>query len=73
MNEIYIPIDGLRELRFRSRLQRLDRGLSLKIKEKKKRDPEKRKLLVEFFIKTTPPAEDILSGKAFRELLKRDF
>ncbi|MGC2062474.1 MAG: hypothetical protein WA610_05805 [Thermodesulfovibrionales bacterium] len=71
MDNIYIPIDNLRELRFKSRMKRLDRGLSLKIKEKRKRDPEKRKLLAEFFIKTTPPAEDILSGKAFRELLMK--
>jgi hypothetical protein len=71
MDKIYVPIDGLRELRFQSRKKRLDRGLSLKIKEKRKRDPEKRKLFTGFFIKTTPPAEDILSGKAFRELLKK--
>jgi len=71
MNKIFIPIDELRELRFQSRMQRLDRGRSLKIKEMKKRDPEKRKRLTEFFMNTTPSAEDILSGKAFRELLKK--
>lgn len=71
MDKIYIPLDELRELRFQSRLRRLDKGFSLKIKEKRKRDPGKRKLLAEFFVATTPPAGDILSGKAFRELLKK--
>jgi len=36
----------------------------------KSRDKEKTARLVEFYIKTTPPAKDILSGKAFRELLR---
>lgn len=71
MNKVYLNIDDLAGIRFRARLERLEMGLPLKIKDKRKRDPEKQKALTEFFLNTTPPAEDILSGKAFRELLSK--
>jgi hypothetical protein len=51
-------------------LQRLEMGYPLKFRDMRPRDRGKAAQLVEFYIKTTPPAKDILSGKAFRELFR---
>ena len=45
-------------------------GYPLKFRDMRPRDKVKADRLVEFYVKTTPPAKDILSGKAFRELFR---
>lgn len=57
--------------RFYQRLSRLEKGLPGRAPDTRERDPEKRKNLVEFWLSTTPPAEDILSGKWLREFMKK--
>jgi hypothetical protein len=69
MDTMRLDLSRLSEMRFQRRLQRLKAGLPLKFKEVGQRDPEKRRLLLAYNLKTSPPARDILSGKAFRKLL----
>jgi hypothetical protein len=69
MKTIRLDLNRLSEMRFQRRLERLKAGLPLKFKEVRQRDPEKRRLLLAFNLKTSPPAKEILSGKAFRKLL----
>jgi hypothetical protein len=69
MKTIRLDLNRLSEMRFQRRLERLKAGLPLKFKEVRQRDPEKRRLLLDFNLKTSPPAKEILSGKAFRKLL----
>jgi hypothetical protein len=65
-----VDINDLSRNRFRAMLERLQMGYPLKFRDMRPRDKEKTARLVEFYVKTTPPAKDILSGKAFRELLR---
>jgi hypothetical protein len=65
-----VDINDLSRNRFRAMLERLQMGYPLKFRDMRPRDKEKSARLVEFYVKTTPPAKDILSGKAFRGLLK---
>ena len=69
MDTIRLDLNNLSETRFQRRLERLKAGRPLKFKEVRQRDPEKRRLLLAFNLRTSPPAEDILVGKAFRKLL----
>lgn len=68
-NIFTLNLDNLSEQRFRMRLERLRMGLPVQIKSQRARDAKKRRLLVDFYLKTTPEPEDVLSGKVFRELL----
>jgi len=70
MKTMTMNLDDLSGLRFRAMLERLEMGYPLKFKDMRPRGPEKAKALVEFYVNTTPPAGDILSGKAFRTLFK---
>jgi len=70
MKKIRVDINDLSKERFSAMLERLQMGYPLKLKNMRRRDKEKTARLVEFYVKTTPPAKDILSGKAFRELLR---
>jgi Mobilization protein NikA len=69
MKTIRLDLDRISETRFRRRLERLRAGRPLKFREVRPRDPEKRRLLLAFNLRTSPPARDILSGRAFRKLL----
>ncbi len=69
MKTIRLDLDKISEARFQRRLERLKAGMPLKFRETGPRSPEKRRLLLAFNLKTSPPAADILSGKAFRRLL----
>jgi len=70
MKKMKVDINDLSKERFSAMLERLQMGYPLKLKNMRRRDKEKTARLVEFYVKTTPPAKDILSGKAFRELLR---
>jgi len=63
--EIIIDLDNLSQQRFKIMLERLRMGFPLRFKESRERDAEKRAALIRFYIDTTPPAGDILNGKAF--------
>ncbi len=52
-------------------LERLRRGFPLRFKESRARDAEKRAALIKFYINTTPPAEDILTGEAFAKVFRQ--
>jgi hypothetical protein len=67
--KIQLDLDRISEERFRYRVERLESGRPLMFKETRERDPVKRKLLLDFNLRTTPAAKDILSGKAFRQLM----
>ncbi len=67
---IIISLETLDEEYKKEKLFRFKSGYPLRFKRTKPRDEEKRKALIEFLIKVTPSAEDILSGKAFSELFK---
>lgn len=69
METIRLDLDRISEMRFQRRLGRLKAGKPLKFREVRPRDPEKRRLLLAFNLKTSPSARDILSGKAFRRLI----
>jgi hypothetical protein len=69
MKTMRLDLDSISEARFRRRLERLKAGRPLMFRETRQRDPEKRRLLLAFNLRTSPPAGDILSGKAFRKLL----
>jgi len=70
MKTMRVDINDLSEKRFSAMLERLEMGYPLKFRDMRPRDRGKAAQLVEFYIKTTPPAKDILSGKAFRELFR---
>ena len=70
MKTMQVDINDLSRKRFRAMLERLEMGYPLKFRDMRPRDREKATQLVEFYIKTTPPAKDILSGKAFMELFR---
>lgn len=69
MKTTRLDLNRLSETRFQHRLERLKAGQPLKFREVRQREPEKRRLLLAFNLKTSPPAKEILSGKAFRRLL----
>ena len=64
-----LDLDNISEIIFQRRLERLLAGKPLIFKEVRPRSPERRKALLDFNLRTSPPARDILSGKAFRRLL----
>jgi hypothetical protein len=68
MREIIIDLDTLSQQRFKAMLERLRLGFPLLFKESRQRDAEKRAALIKFYIDTTPPADDILTGKAFTKV-----
>jgi hypothetical protein len=70
MKTMRVDINDLSKKRFSAMLERLNMGYPLKFKDMRPRDRDKAAELVEFYIKATPPAKDILSGKAFRELFR---
>lgn len=66
-----INLKRLKRTAFQEKLNRLKKGYPLTFKRTKPRDPEKEKALLEFLLRTTPSAEDILSGKAFRRFFRK--
>ena len=65
-----IKLDEIEKIRLNKYLELKEKGFKLKHKRTRPRNPEKQKLLVEFALSQIPPADDILSGKYFREILK---
>lgn len=61
-----LSLKNIKKQIFKEKLNRIKQGYPLIFKRTKPRDPEKEKALLEFWLRTTPSAEDILSGKAFR-------
>ncbi len=64
-------LNEIHKRRHEIKLERLRSGLPLRRKRSLPRDPEKRKALLEWLLRVTPPAKDILSGKAFSEKFKK--
>ncbi len=71
MKEIHLRLEDIRNRYHREKLQRFLQGYPLRFKRTRPRDPFKSKAMVEWLIKTTPPAQEILSGRAFSKLFKR--
>jgi len=69
--DMVLSLKDIQRRRFEEKLWRLRNGLPLKPKRTKPRDPEKSEAYIDFLVRTTPPAKDILSGKAFSELLRK--
>ncbi len=67
--EIVLNLREIYNRRHEIKLERLRSGLPLKRKRNLPKDPEKRKAVLEWLLRVTPPAEDILSGRAFSERL----
>ncbi len=67
--EIVLNLREIYNRRHEIKLERLRSGLPLKRRRSLPRDPEKRKAVLEWLLRVTPPAEDILSGRAFSERL----
>ncbi len=68
--EIVLSLNKVEEQYKKAKLERFKKGYSIKFKRTKPREKFKREALVKFLIKITPPAKDILSGKAFSKLFK---
>ncbi len=68
--EIILSLEEVRKRYYREKLERLRSGYPLKFRRTRKRNPFKSDAMVEWLLRITPPAEDILSGKAFSELMR---
>ncbi|WP_461828703.1 hypothetical protein [Aquifex sp.] len=68
--EVILSLSKVDEEYKKAKLERLKKGYPIKFKRTKPREKFKKEALVEFLVKITPPAKDILSGKAFSELFK---
>ncbi|NPA54679.1 MAG: hypothetical protein GXO21_08460 [Aquificae bacterium] len=68
--KIKIDIEKASEYRLQKELERRKKGLKIRYKRTKPRDSEKWKELKKFILSQLPPADDILSGKYFKNLLK---
>lgn len=69
--EIVLSLEEIRRKRYEAKLERLRRGYPLRFKRTRPRDPGKEEAFVEWLLRITPPARDILSGKAFSELFRK--
>ena len=63
--EVVLSLKDIKKKRHEAKLEMLRLGLPIRRKRSFPRDPEKREALLEWLLRATPPAEDILSGKAF--------
>lgn len=70
MKEITLRLNDLKNIYFKEKLNRLNSGFPDRFKRTKPRDREKEKALLNFLLRVTPPAEEILSGKAFKKIMK---
>ena len=70
MREISISLENIRQRYYKEKLKRLEMGYPLKFRRTRARDPFKSKAMVEWLLRITPPAEEILSGEAFDRLFK---
>ncbi len=70
--EIILSLEEIHRKRYETRLERLKPGLPLRRKRSFPKDPEKREAVLEWLLRITPPAENILSGKAFSERFKNN-
>ncbi|QWK20610.1 MAG: hypothetical protein KNN13_04645 [Hydrogenobacter thermophilus] len=71
MKEKVLSLEEIEKRYFEEKLNRLREGYPLKFRRTKPRDPRKREAMVKWLLRVIPPAEDILSGKAFEELFRR--
>ncbi len=70
MREINISLEDIRRGYYEEKLKRLEMGYPLKFRRTRPRDPFKSKAMVEWLLRITPPAKDILSGEAFDRLFR---
>lgn len=70
MREINISLEDIRQRYYEEKLKRLEMGYPIKFRRTRPRDPFKSKAMVEWLLRITPPAKDILSGEAFDRLFK---
>ena len=70
--EIVLSLKDVQRKRHEAKLEMLRLGLPIRRKRSFPRDPEKRKALLEWLLEVTPPAKDILSGKAFSERFRKN-
>ncbi len=67
--EIVMNLSEIYKRRHEIKLEGLRSGLPLRRRRSLPKDPGKRKAILEWLLRVTPPAEDILSGRAFSERL----
>jgi len=70
--EIILNLEKIEEEYKKAKIERFKKGYPVKFKRTKPREEFKRDALMEFLVRITPPAKDILSGKAFSELFKKE-
>ncbi|WP_164930554.1 hypothetical protein [Aquifex aeolicus] len=68
--EIVLSLEKIDEEYKNARIERFKKGYPIKFRRTRTREKFKSDTLVEFLVRITPPAEDILSGKAFSELFR---
>ncbi len=69
--EIFLSLRDIYKRRHEIKLEKLRSGLPLRRRRSLPKDPEKRKAILEWLLRVTPPAKDILSGRAFSERFKK--
>ncbi|GAB6065821.1 hypothetical protein JCM9492_09130 [Aquifex pyrophilus] len=69
--EITLNLEKIEKEYNKVKIERFKKGYPLRFKRTRPREKFKSDALIEFLLKITPPAKDILSGKAFSELFKK--
>lgn len=67
--EMRLSLKDLKGLYFREKLNRLVSDFPETFKRTRTRKPEKEKAFLDFLLKVTPSAKEILSGEAFRKII----
>jgi len=70
--EITLSLKDIHRRRHEAKLEMLRLGLPIRRKRSLPKDPEKREALLKWLLRITPPAKDILSGKAFSEMFRKN-
>ncbi|RUM31377.1 MAG: hypothetical protein DSY42_02870 [Aquifex sp.] len=70
--EIILNLEKIEEEYRKAKIERLKKNYPVRFKRTKPREKFKRDVLIEFLVRITPPAKDILSGRAFSELFKKE-
>ena len=70
--EIILNLEKIEEEYKKAKIERFEKGYPLKFKRTKPREKFKSDALVEFLVRITSPAQDIVSEKAFSELFKKE-
>ncbi len=70
--KIVLSLKEIKPAYTQAKLERLQKGYPLKFKRTRPREKFKKGELVKFLLNITPPAENILSGRAFSKLFTKN-